>query len=196
MEKQPLDEYCKNIVSVMLLIREEIRFNELYRLLNEHGFDVSKPTLSEHLKHLTKKKIAIRKRGGKQKITYRINFERFNILDKSSDALNALLELHLREEKWYKALPINEQVQYVHGLMMLQDLFLLKTELLYASEPDRKLEHFLNLLFAVRYFNIFRDWLLTSCQENPQLREEAMKAISKIAQKYSETPPLRSILQA
>jgi DNA-binding HxlR family transcriptional regulator len=77
MEEPPLDEYCKKILAILLLLRRKIRFNELYRFLNQHGVKISKPTLSEHLKHLTKLKILVRQEEGIQKVTYRINSERF-----------------------------------------------------------------------------------------------------------------------
>jgi arginine repressor len=195
MNKQPLDEYCKNILSVMLIVREEIRFNDLYRMLNKHGFEVSKPTLSEHLKHLTKKKIILRRKTGIQSISYKPNFEKFRNLGETSAGLNELLKLHLDAMEKYKVLPIKEQVEYVHSFMVLQELFLLKTEMLYTFEPEKRLDHFLNYLFTIQYFEVFKDWLLNNCQKNPEkYKGEATKAIDDLAIRYINAPNLKAIL--
>ncbi|MFB0522690.1 MAG: hypothetical protein ACETV1_02890, partial [Candidatus Bathyarchaeia archaeon] len=76
---------------------------------------------------------------------------------------------------------------YVHSLLALQDLILLKLEMLYIFEPDRKLEHSLNHLFTVQSFGIFRKWLLDDCRDNPEgLKDESMKAIDDLANKHLE----------
>ena len=68
MKEITLDSYCQKIISVLLLMRQEYRFNQLYRFLNEHGVKISKPTLAEHLKHLTEIGILLRKVEGIQKV--------------------------------------------------------------------------------------------------------------------------------
>ena len=94
---------------------------------------------------------------------------------------------HSKNEKEYKSLPIDEQVGYVHSLLALQDLILLKLEMLYIFEPDRKLEHSLNHLSTVQSFGTFKKWLLDNCRENPEgLKDESIKAIDDLANKYLE----------
>ena len=60
------DEYCLNIARVLLLSFGWLRFNELFRKVNEMGAKMSKPTFSEHLKHLVEKKLVVRKVGGEE----------------------------------------------------------------------------------------------------------------------------------
>ena len=185
MDEPALDEYCKKILSILLLIREKIRFNELYRTLNQHGVKISKPTLSERLRHLTSKKILVRKREGKQKVTYRVNFERFEKLDKATEITKELVIRHYQNEKKYKSLPISEQVDYVHGLTVLQDLMLLKLEMLYIFEPNKKFEHLLSHFATVQHFGIFRKWFLDNLRENPEkFTEEATKALTSLIDQY------------
>ena len=53
-EREMLDDYCSAIL-ILLWKGDEMRFNEIYRELQRKGTTLSKPTLSEHLKHLRKK---------------------------------------------------------------------------------------------------------------------------------------------
>jgi len=169
----------------MNIAEEKIRFNELYRMLNHSGVKISKPTLSEHLTHLTKQKILLRKKEGIQKVTYRVNFERFEKLDKSSDITRELVIRHYQNEKRYKSLPITEQVDYVHGLMVLQELMLLKLEMLYIFKPKKKFEYTLSHFSAVQHFGIFKKWFLDNLREKPEeLKEEATKALTSLTDHY------------
>jgi DNA-binding HxlR family transcriptional regulator len=49
-----LDDYCSDIMVILWKARE-MRFNEIYRAMQNRGVKLSKPTLSEHLKHLKKR---------------------------------------------------------------------------------------------------------------------------------------------
>lgn len=185
MDQLRLDEYCKKILSILLLIREKIRFNELYRTLNQHGVKISRPTLSEHLRHLTKQKILMRRREGKQKVTYRVNFERFEKLDKATEITKELVIQHYRNEKKLKSFPMNKQVGHIHSLMVLQELLLLKLEMLYIFEPHKKFEHTLSHFSLVQHFGIFKKWFLDNLRENPKkFKEEATEAIVDLVDYY------------
>jgi hypothetical protein len=71
--------------------------------------------------------------------------------------------------------------------LVLQDLILLKLEMLYVFEPNRKLEHSLDHLSTVQSFGVFKKWLLDNCRENPEgLKHASIKAIDDLANKYLE----------
>jgi len=71
--------------------------------------------------------------------------------------------------------------------LVLQDLILLKLEMLHVFEPNKKLEHSLDHLSTVQSFGIFKKWLLDNCRENPEgLKDESIKAIDDLADKYLE----------
>jgi len=83
MGKPLLDEYCKNIFSVFLVSENPLRFNELYRTLNNIGLKMSKPTLIEHLYHLLKHRLIIRKKKGKQNVSYEANWTKLETFQQS-----------------------------------------------------------------------------------------------------------------
>ncbi|MBS7620074.1 hypothetical protein KEJ21_05460, partial [Candidatus Bathyarchaeota archaeon] len=63
-----LDDYCSNIF-LEIIIREKIRFNQLHKNLLALGVKLSKPTLSEHLKHLLARDLITRKVEEAQNVT-------------------------------------------------------------------------------------------------------------------------------
>lgn len=75
-----LDKYCSDILVILWKARE-MRFNEIYRTLKKKGIELSKPTLSEHLKHLRKKKWITRKAKGVQNVVYKLH----NSINRQSD---------------------------------------------------------------------------------------------------------------
>lgn len=68
-EEIVMDEYCSDILTI-LWKKREMRFNEIHRALQARGIKLSKPTLSEHLKHLQKGKWIRRKAKGVQNVSY------------------------------------------------------------------------------------------------------------------------------
>lgn len=67
-----LDDYCSDILKVLWNVHE-MRFNEIHRALLNKGIKLSKPTLSEHLEHLKKKKFIQRSVKDVQNVTYRVH---------------------------------------------------------------------------------------------------------------------------
>jgi len=72
LDEVALDKYCSDILVILWKARE-MRFNEIYRTLKKNGIELSKPTLSEHLKHLRKKKWITRKAKGVQNVEYKLH---------------------------------------------------------------------------------------------------------------------------
>jgi len=184
MEEPPLDEYCKKILSILLLLRKKTRFNELYRFLNQHGVKISKPTLSEKLKRLTKLEILVRQEEGTQKVTYRINFERFEKLDENSKRTQELVTRHYQQEKMYKSLPVGRKIDLFHTITILQSLMLLKLEILSISHPDKKFEYSLSHYSTVQHFGTIKTLLLDNIRDNPEELEQAIKELEDLNNRY------------
>jgi len=177
MAKPILDETCKKIFSVLLVSDKKLRFNELHRTLNQIGLRMSKPTLVEHLNHLKKRSLLIRKKEGKQNISYEVNWKKLEHLNeaiKTRQALKGMLE----NEKNFKSFPIDEQVTYVQNILALRNLYRLRLEIFSILDPSKNFEHSVQYLFINRFFEFFKTWLLESCRENKT--ECKYKALSMI----------------
>jgi DNA-binding HxlR family transcriptional regulator len=117
-----LDDICHEILFT-LMAYERLRFNELHRMLKKFEIGISKPTLSEHLKHLLKQKLIKRKREDSQNVSYVLNEGIFSLLHDSQENIKEWLDdlkksketlpVHLRliefdEEEYYRNLPEKE----------------------------------------------------------------------------------------
>jgi len=177
MEKPLLDEACKNIFSVLLVSDKTLRFNEFHKTLNQIGLKMSKPTLIDHLHHLQKRKLLIRKKEGKQNVSYRVNWEKLETLQESMKTRQALRHI-MQNKKTFKSFPIDEQVTYVTNIMTLTNLYRLKLEVQDVLDPTKNFEHSVQFLFTNRFFQFFKTWLLESCQEAK--RTNGQKALDMI----------------
>ena len=176
MNKSLLDEHCKNIFSVLLVSDKTLRFNELYRDLNALGLKVSRPTLIEHLHHLQSHRVITRKKEGKQNVSYRVNWEKFETLKQSIDYRQRLLHM-LENEKRFKSFPIDEQAIYVTNILTLTGLYRLNLEVQDILDPRKNFEHSLQFLLINRFFEFFKKWLLESCRNS---KENGQKTLTMI----------------
>jgi len=177
MNKPLLDEQCKNIFQLFLWSKNPVRFNELHRTLEDIGLKMSQPTLIEHLHHLLKAKLLVRKREGKQNVTYAANWTKLETFQQSMET-KQILENLLRNEKQFKACPIDDQVTYVTNLFTLRSLHQLKLEVQDVIDPSKLFEHSIQFLFTARFFEIFKRWLLESCHVSKT--EKAQEVLSMI----------------
>ena len=186
MVKPLLDETCKKIFSLLLVSDKKLRFNELHRTLNQIGLRMSKPTLAEHLKHLKKRRLLIRKKEGKQNISYEVNWEKLEHLSeaiKTRQALKGMLE----NEKNFKSFPIDEQVTYVHNILALRNLYRLRLEIFSILDSSKNFEHSVQYLFINRFFEFFKTWLLESCHKNKtECKENALSMIDYNIKRYKD----------
>jgi|GEM_PF-3282382 DNA-binding transcriptional ArsR family regulator len=86
-----MDDICSAIYLVLIL-KKSLRFNELYRSvirlnpLQSSGLPfVSRPSFNEHLRHLTKQKLVIAEKKGKQNVTYSLNKDAMSIFNINSE---------------------------------------------------------------------------------------------------------------
>ena len=201
MNEPDLDRYCKKIITVLTLLQQEYRFNTLHRFLNKHGTRISKPTLSEHLKHLVKQEIVLRKQIGVQEVTYAMNFERFTKLGEASKITKDIVARFFKEEERYKSFPMSEKVDLFYVATVIESLMLLKLELLAISKPENQFEHSLSHYNVMMHFETIRNWLLDELRKNPKEVEQAMKELEDLADQlgktmYATNKPLREFTKA
>lgn len=159
MDKPLLDEHCKNILSLLLVTNKTIRFNQLWRDLNDLGLKITRPTLKKHLDHLQRHRVVTQKIEGKQKISYGANWKRFKTLKESMDYRQRIL-LILENEKRFKSFPIDEQAVYITSIVTLTGLYRLKLEIQDTLDPTKNFEHSLQFLLINRFFEFFKTWFL------------------------------------
>lgn len=97
MKSFELDDICKEIW-LTLLAKERLRFSELHRSLKKLGTDISKPSLLEHLDHLIKQKLIMRKVEGFQNVSYGLTEEIYSLIHVSPEDMAEWLEVLENDE--------------------------------------------------------------------------------------------------
>jgi predicted transcriptional regulator len=122
-----LDHYCTSIL-LLLWLKDEMRFNSLFRGLKDWGISLSKPTLSDHLKHLTKKKLVTRRVKGVQNVTYALGKELIQYKKESEKESLSRIETFLKDSSLPEIkIPKDKQVTFeLHQIlrMRLRELLL------------------------------------------------------------------------
>lgn len=162
MSTKELDNYCQKLLQAFIGSNKRWHFNEFHEKLNKASLKISKPTLSQHLKHLQKLKLITRKREGKQRISYGVNWEKLKHLQKTVDGLHAIKRI-LENETTFSTLRIQEQVMYLIDTLTLRNLEMLKLEILDILEPDKNFEHNVQYGFTNQFFDLFRTWFIKNC---------------------------------
>jgi len=181
-----LDEYCKKILAVLLLMPEDYRFNKLFRFLNKNGVKISKPTLSVHLKHLCQEDILIRQEEGIQKVIYKVNFDKFKKLDEASDISQDIVTRFYQQEKHFESLPLDRKIDYYHSLTVIQSLILFKLDLLEIAKPDKQFEYSLASYSTLQHFGTIKNWLIDCLRKKPELVDQAIKELEDLVTRYEK----------
>ncbi len=177
MDKPLLDEQCKKIFSAFLVSQKTLRFNEMYRIFNNIGLKMTKPTLVDHLNHLREKKLIIRKQEGKQNVSYAANWAKLKTY-KQSLKTREFIQHHFQNKDLFNTFSIREQVNWVTNLLTLRALYKLKLEIEDAINPRKNFEHNIEFLLTDRFFETFKIWLLENCHSSKT--EKGPRALSMI----------------
>jgi len=170
LESKMLDDFCSAIL-ILLWKGKKMRFNEIHRELQMKGTTLSKPTLSEHLKHLMKKKWITRKVEGVQNVSYQLHK---SINRPSKAESDRWLEDILSTLKIQMIAPSpEEKVNYA-----LTDILKLKLEELafrIAIEPEIQNQ---SLSFTNSRSRLYENDLISECNRDEKYRK-AILAKSK-----------------
>lgn len=182
-----IDEYCLSILRVLLLGFQKFRFNELYKKVGNMGKKMSKPTFSDHIKHLMKRGLVIRKVEGKQNVTYMFNYEKFIDLSETIKTQESFEEL-LNQQKYFNSLTIDEQVKQVILLMIERNLQQLRLKVLNAIDPSKQFVRNLQLMMVSRTIDLYEKWLLDNCSANKEYGEKVLEKITNLKNKFKSIP--------
>ena len=148
MPKKELDKYCLDILGFFLVYGQKIRFNELYeRLTKKMNFKISRPTLAEHLKHLVKEKNIIRKKEGKQNVSYQFNEKRYTNLKKVIEIQNEYAKIFSENERRFNELSLDDQLAHCLTDMILRNLRQFRIEIYNGLNPGNEFQNKLEIIF-------------------------------------------------
>lgn len=182
MEKET-DEYCVKIFALLVANQEKIRFNKLHKTLNALNVKISKPTLIQHLHHLHTKGFILRKKEGKQNVTYQVNWKKFEQL-KETLGFKEIIARNLENEKIFKSKSLENQIIFVTDVLTMTQVIYLQLNVLGILEPKGKDLHNLGYLLIYRLYDHYRQWLLDTCKQSSENSQKAYDLLNKITKKY------------
>ena len=181
MEGLLLDDYCIKIL-IVLIEEEKSHFNQLYKTLNDkkRGFKISKPTLSEHLKHLVKAGFVTRKQEeGLQLVTYSVNFDKIGKIKGLWEQQRRIVKDRKATEKEFFSLSESEQVNIVLSGLSLRKLYEIKARIDYELDPKNFEKQFAVLFWTNPTLEFVEFLMIEKCVEDKEYRKEVLKIIDK-----------------
>jgi DNA-binding HxlR family transcriptional regulator len=204
-----LDDICREIF-LTLWAYKKLRFKELQRYLKKYGTDISNEALSDHLKHLKKKKLISSKKGF-QKASYGLTDEINSLLNPPEEDLKEWIEtLWGDNEKlpekfrtrpfyakdYYDKLSEKELIEKVDkdvNRVLAHNLFELKTFIDYDLKLDRSESDVVFWNFVGNpLYRISEKRIVEDCRSSEQYRE---KLFEKIGIQISELRPDKKLLK-
>jgi DNA-binding HxlR family transcriptional regulator len=185
-DKKMVDDICDKIILFLLAREKKIRFNKLQKALDKSGFKISKPTLSKHLKHLTKDKIVKRKKEGKQNISYEFNWERFKFLHKILEDDKTTIK-HLKNRDNQQSTPLDIQAIYLMNILAILNIQCLKLRALIILEPENAFEYNIAYEITTKIIQNHIQRFAESCKQNKkECRKKAIPEIETLTERLTK----------
>jgi len=186
MENLKLDEYCWQILIVFILVKQEMHFNELCGKLKTHGFKMTVPTVSNHLKHLVKNSYLTRtKKEDSQLVTYSFDYDKFNKIVDVGKWTKNLIKSRRKTEKEFLSLPEEEQIKETMYMSAIRKLYEIKATIEYDLKPS--LANRIQIMFwASPIVQSNEISILNKCEKDEEYRKRILKAIDNIIEKNEE----------
>jgi DNA-binding HxlR family transcriptional regulator len=176
-----MDDLSRNVI-LTLYVYGKLRFNQLNRALKEFHLKVSSPTLADCLKFLVQRKWVIRKREGKQYVSYELNMEKASALEESpEDIKESFLTLEnveklASEHGWQIVEPTPEEdiemlIKTVRQELIAEIQWTLKTK--NPSELSRY------LWYKGSFYRRLVDGIIQNCLENLDYRSKIVRLLKE-----------------
>jgi len=176
-----LDRYCGEIFLRLILIGSKIRFKDLREFLIKSGVLLSKPTLSNHLTHLTELKLVVRKIEDVHNVSYEVNHKRFGKLEKYVLS-TAKSRMHLAEQdEIFDSLSTDDQINIVLEKMLCRNLRQLKTNIELELNPATKGEKIMMLRWLANpVFRHHEGLLIAKCKNDKEYGEKLLQKLDEL----------------
>ncbi len=179
-----LDQKCIQILSI-LLDRGELRFTQLKAILLEYRVKMPEATLLDHLRHLTGKKLVLRRLIDVKNVTYRPNIEKFEefqgFLDEVAKSKKKLAEM----KNDFLSSSIEDQITEVLRNEIALNLEALKSTILF--EKYGKFEDgFKAGLYQGNQMRILTSILIQRCLQDEEYRKKVFREIEVLKKRLVE----------
>lgn len=141
---------------------------------------MSKPTLSQHLKHLTQSNMIMRRVEDVQKVSYEVNHKRFENFEETARTIRIQMFM-IEENEAFNSASLDQQIDKAFETMILRNLHQLKAQIEFESYPKLTLKKSMELtLLASPLFMHYENWLVAKCVKDKEYREKVLQKIDAL----------------
>ena len=176
--KSKLDGTCFKILTIMTLFKPSTHFNELFRELKERNMEMSKPTLSAHLKHLVEQEYVIKKEEeNSQFVTYSLNTEKTEQLKEVANRTKKIAKAFKENEREFYSLSEEDQVSVVIATELSRKVEEIRALIDYRLHPnDLGRIVYANFLDSPLLY-IGQKWIIKKSLEDEHYRKKILKLL-------------------
>ncbi len=180
-----LDNRCKDLLTFFLARSlnklEPIRYGDLLQTLKKSGLKISRPTLTEHLKHLTGLKLVTRTEITRANVTYHLNRESGRHLEGYHTMHEKITEFIRKNREILDSGYVDDHIDNLLRFLVLRQLYQIKYEVLKFNEPEKEFEYNIRILTDWNLWKHFIEgYFLSKARDDENYRENALISIQDL----------------
>jgi hypothetical protein len=184
-----LDPKCVEIFGILML-QGELRFKDLKAVLPNYKADIPEATLLDHLRHLMKQKLVLRRLIDVKNVTYRPNIKKLDEfhgfraeVEKKEKALEKMRNEFLSSS-------IGEQITSVLLWEIALNLEALKSRILFGKN-GKFVDGYKARLYEGAHLRGLTRALIDKCLQDEEYRKEVFREIEVLKKQLRERPRAR-----
>lgn len=176
------------------MLNGESRFEELLKFFEKLDDEITRPTLSHHLRHLVEMQL-VKQKVIQKKAGYGVNYTKkisyipdYKKIEKFKDFVDLILDERRELDEWKKTMlskPVNEQFETVLKFLILRNLIELKTRISFKLNENLG-DEFILLALKNDYFRDEESWVIQKCIDDDLYRKEVLERIDESMAKLKE----------
>jgi DNA-binding HxlR family transcriptional regulator len=132
-----MDSQCSKILTTLILGEGSAHFNELLKRLKKNKMEISRPTLSLHLKHLIAEGYISRSDDKtSQYVTYSLTLDKIDGVKNIGQRVKRIKNSWRETEKEFLSLPIEEQLEELIFFLIHLKMEEIKAQIDYTLDPE------------------------------------------------------------
>ena len=173
-----MDSQCSKILTTLIFGGESAHFNELLKRMKKNKMEISRPTLSLHLKHLIEEGYISRSEdNASQYVTYSLNLDKIEGMKKIGQRVKRIKNSRRETEKEFLSLPIDQQVQQLILLLIQLKMEEIKAQIDYRLDP-KSLDKQVTLSFLTSpILHLAEYWMINEAIKDESYKKALLKNI-------------------
>jgi DNA-binding Lrp family transcriptional regulator len=154
-----------------------MHFNELLKEMNNFRLEISRPTLSNRLKHLENLGYIKREETNSQQVDYSLDFSGFRKIKEFTQRTKEIIKSTRENQKEFFALPEKEQIDTVLYTLAVRKLNEIQARIEYELEPQSLEKQVAVQFYRSPVLQQVEAWMIKKSIEDEIYRRKILKII-------------------